>query len=182
MRAIFAGSILELETYPDYTDVAETANDYIENARLKAQALRKQLHDVGISVAVLADDSGLEVDALDGRPGVLSARYAGPNATWPDRRQKLLGELLDVANSRRTARFVCAMVLILPNGTELSAVGVLDGSIAEEERGSTGFGYDPIFVPQKEERTFAQFSFEEKNRVSHRKKAADELLVELSEK
>jgi len=86
MKAIFAGSPLELDTYPLYADVAEGAESYAENAALKARALFKQLQDAGIRAAVIADDSGIEVAALDGRPGVLSARYGGPDATWPQRR------------------------------------------------------------------------------------------------
>src|SRR5665213_2172853 len=87
MREIFAGSAIDLDTYPLYTDVEESAGDYVGNARLKANALAKQLHEAGIAAAVLADDSGLEVFALDGRPGIYSARYAGAATPWPDRRE-----------------------------------------------------------------------------------------------
>jgi len=182
MRAIFAGSVLELETYDRYTDVDETADDYIGNARLKARALYEQLQEAGIAAAVLADDSGLEVDALGGRPGVLSARYAGKNVSWHERRQHLLRELENVSNDQRGGAFMCTFVLIMSNGTEIDAVGTLPGMIAPKEHGDSGFGYDPIFIPKGENRTFGEFSFDEKNAVSHRRRAADNLLAKLSSK
>lgn len=180
MREIFAGSAIELETYPLYADVEESAGDYVGNARLKASALMKQLRDAGISAAVLADDSGLEVAALDGRPGIYSARYAGVDTPWPDRRQALLAELRDVPPDRRAGRFVCAMVLLLPDGRELGGFGAVEGRMVEEVRGRFGFGYDPLFVPDGDTRTFAEFPEEEKNRVSHRRRAADAVLAALA--
>lgn len=180
MREIFAGSAIELETYPLYADVEESAGDYVGNARLKASALMKQLRDAGISAAVLADDSGLEVAALDGRPGIYSARYAGVDTPWPDRRQALLAELRDVPPDRRAGRFVCAMVLLLPDGRELDGFGTVEGRMVEEVRGRFGFGYDPLFVPDGDTRTFAEFPEEEKNRVSHRRRAADAVLAALA--
>lgn len=181
MREIFAGSVLGLDTYPLYADVEETANDYIGNARLKASALVKQLRDAGIAAAVLADDSGLEVAALDGRPGVYSARYAGVATPWPDRREALLAELRDVPSDRRSGRFVCSMVLMLPDGRELDGFGTVEGQIMEEVRGRFGFGYDPLFIPAGDTRTFAEFPEEEKNRISHRRRAADALLAALAD-
>jgi XTP/dITP diphosphohydrolase len=180
MREIFAGSAIELETYPLYADVEESAGDYVGNARLKASALMKQLRDAGISAAVLADDSGLEVAALDGRPGIYSARYAGVDTPWPDRRQALLAELRDVPPDRRAGRFVCAMVLLLPDGRELDGFGTVEGRMVDEVRGRFGFGYDPLFVPDGDTRTFAEFPEEEKNRVSHRRRAADAVLAALA--
>jgi XTP/dITP diphosphohydrolase len=180
LRAIFAKSTLELDTYPLYADVAETASDYVSNARLKAHALSEQLRSAGVTGAVLADDSGLEVEVLDARPGVLSARYGGADASWPQRRAKLLDELENTTDGRRHARFVCAMVLRHPDGSELESFGVLVGSIAREERGRFGFGYDPIFIPEGESRTLAQFPEEEKNEISHRRRAADGLLRSLA--
>jgi XTP/dITP diphosphohydrolase len=179
MRAIFAGSLLELETYVGYADVIEGAEGYIENARLKARALYQQLQENGVEAAVLADDSGLEVGYLDGRPGVLSARYAGKDASWKKRRLQMLSELEGVPLSARGATFVSAMVLLLTDGSEITAIGTLRGNIAMEERGNAGFGYDPIFIPENKHSTFAEYSFDEKNSVSHRKKAADSLLAQL---
>jgi XTP/dITP diphosphohydrolase len=180
MRAIFAGSLLELETYPPYADVEEVADEYIANARLKAAALERQLRDAGIRAAVLADDSGLEVDALDGRPGVLSARYAGASASWAARREALLGELTNVPDDRRAARFVCAMVLLFDDGAELDGVGTIHGSIVRDQRGKSGFGYDPLFVAEGDTRTLAELSEEEKNGVSHRRLAAEALLSRIA--
>jgi XTP/dITP diphosphohydrolase len=177
LRAIFADSPLELHAYSGYASPSEDAADYLGNALLKARALARQLRDAGIDAAVLADDSGLEVDALDGRPGVYSARYAGAVATWEARRASLLAELLGVSPERRNARFVCAIALVLPDGSELSALGSVDGRIVEEERGSGGFGYDPLFLYPPRDCTFAELSPQEKNAVSHRRAAANALLA-----
>jgi XTP/dITP diphosphohydrolase len=180
MREIFAGSAIELDTYPLYADVEESADDYVGNARLKAAALAKQLREAGIPAAVLADDSGLEVDALDGRPGIYSARYAGAATPWPERREALLAEMRDVPADRRGGRFVCSMVLVLPEGRERDGFGTVEGHLVEEVRGRFGFGYDPLFVPDGDTRTFAEFPEQEKNRVSHRRRAADALLAALA--
>jgi len=180
MREIFADSAIELDTYPLYADVEESANDYVGNARLKAAVLAKQLHEAGVVAAVLADDSGLEVAALDGRPGIYSARYAGVETSWPDRREALLAEMRGVRPDRRDARFVCSMVLILPDGRELDGFGTVEGRMVEDVRGRFGFGYDPLFVPDGDTRTFAEFPEVEKNRVSHRRRAADALLAALA--
>lgn len=180
MRQIFAGSTIELDTYPLYADVEESAGDYVGNARLKATALASQLREAGIVAAVLADDSGLEVDALDGRPGIYSARYAGVETSWPDRRDALVAELRDIPPERRGARFVCSMVLVQPDGRELDGFGTVEGRMVEAVRGRFGFGYDPLFVPDGDTRTFAEFPEEEKNRVSHRRRAADALLAALA--
>jgi XTP/dITP diphosphohydrolase len=179
MRAILAGSPLELETYPAYVDVAEGEKSYFENALLKARALAAQLRDAGISAAVLADDSGIEVEAMDNRPGVLSARYAGEEATWPERLGLMLHELRDAAQDDRDGRFVCVMALVLPDGEELTGRGIVEGTIAREAHGSAGFGYDPIFFFPPRGCTFAELSAQEKNAVSHRRRAADALLAAL---
>jgi XTP/dITP diphosphohydrolase len=177
MRAIFAGSALELDTFAGYRDVEEGASSYIDNALLKARSLAEQLRDAGIAAAVLSDDSGIEVDAMGGRPGVLSARYAGTGATWTQRLALMLGELRDVPDERRTARFVCAMALVLPSGSELVATGIVEGVVAHEEHGAAGFGYDPIFYFPPRGCTFAELSFDEKNALSHRRRAAGALLA-----
>jgi XTP/dITP diphosphohydrolase len=177
MRAIFAGSALELDTFADYRDVEEGASSYIDNALLKARSLAEQLRSAGIDAAVLSDDSGIEVDAMDGRPGVLSARYAGSGATWTQRLALMLGELRGVPDERRTARFVCAMALVLPNGEEHVATGVVEGVVAHEGHGAAGFGYDPIFYFPPRGCTFAELSATEKNALSHRRRAADALLA-----
>ncbi|MDQ2872334.1 MAG: non-canonical purine NTP pyrophosphatase [Candidatus Eremiobacteraeota bacterium] len=180
LRAIFAGSPLELETYADYADVEEGERSYRENALLKASALRAQLRDARITAAVLADDSGLEVDALGGRPGVLSARYAGADASWPERRAMLMHEL--DGSRDRGAQFVCAMALILEDGSELNVLETVRGSIPEAPSGAGGFGYDPLFASGTTGTTFAQLSEEEKNHISHRRRAADALLRALNDR
>lgn len=176
LHAIFAGTALALTTYDGYADVEEGATSFLDNALLKARTLRGQLRDAGIDAAVLADDSGLCVDALDGRPGVLSARYAGEDATWERRRLRLLEELRDVPDERRSAAFVCSMPLIFADGTTRVGDGVVRGRIARDVRGAGGFGYDPLFIPDGATQTFAEIGEEKKNRMSHRYAAAQALL------
>ena len=180
LRALLAGSTLRLTTFPGYAAPAEDADDYAGNAALKARALAGRLPGGATAAAVLADDSGLEVDALQGRPGVYSARYGGENATWSSRRRLLLEELEDVPAAKRTARFVCAMALVLPDGAMLTAFGSVAGFIADGVRGNAGFGYDPLFFYPPLKRTFAQLKFDEKNAVSHRRAAADVLRAQLA--
>lgn len=142
----------------------EDAETYAENAILKAQFYARET-----GLCALADDSGLEVAALGGAPGVYSARYAGENASDADRRKLLLANLDSVNSTNRQARFVCAVAIAMPNGKVLNvAKGVCNGSIIFEERGSNGFGYDPLFVPDGFNETFAELSDSIKNRISHR--------------
>jgi len=180
MRAIFAGSPLDLHTYPQYADVAEGETRYTDNALLKARALASQLREAHLEAAVLSDDSGIEVAGMDGRPGVLSARYAGEDATWERRLQCMLDEVDGVVGEGRAGRFVCVMALVLPGGEEFVATGTVDGSIALEPHGAGGFGYDPIFFHAPSGRTFAELTAQEKNAVSHRRRAADALLAALA--
>jgi XTP/dITP diphosphohydrolase len=179
MREIFAGSKLELETYAGYCDVEETADTYEGNASLKASALYRQLRAEGIDAAVVADDSGLEVAALDGRPGIHSARYGGPDLAWPARRALLLLELEGVGPERRRARFVSALAFVDPNGELRTVRGTVEGTITLAEAGQGGFGYDPLFYYPPRDCTFAQLGPGEKNAVSHRQHAAERLLETL---
>jgi XTP/dITP diphosphohydrolase len=179
MRAIFAGSMLELETYARYCDVEETADTYEGNASLKASALHQQLRAAGIDAAVLADDSGLEVAALDGRPGIYSARYGGLDLAWPARRALLLQELEDVGPERRQARFVSALAFVDPSGESRTVRGTVEGTISLVEAGEGGFGYDPLFYYPLRDCTFAQLRPDEKNAISHRQRAAEQLLETL---
>ena len=163
---------------------AEDADSFEGNARIKAQAARKA---AGGHIAALADDSGLEVDALDGAPGVLSARYASAgNYDCDDEanNQKLLSELAGVADDRRTARFVSTLVFIDDDGTETVAHGTIEGVIGHESRGSEGFGYDPLFWPDVFDRTctLAEVSQEQKNAVSHRGNALRALRDKLEQR
>jgi XTP/dITP diphosphohydrolase len=175
LQVIFAGSPFELTVLEGYAPPPEDADDYEGNASIKATALAAQLGHDRSNAAVLADDSGLEVAALGGRPGVWSARYAGERAGWPQRRAALLTELRGADD--RAARFVCVMTLLLPEGRMLAGSGAVAGEIAGREIGSGGFGYDSIFFYPPLGRTFAQLSAQEKNAVSHRRRAADALLA-----
>lgn len=166
----WAISPLDRDDYPP-----ETGGSYYENAELKAAFGRAH---TGGRVWVIGEDSGLEVDALDGRPGILSARYAPEGLPAIS---KLLAELDGLPRGRRGARYVSELVAIapVPDGLELRATGTLRGRIAEEPRGSEGFGYDPVFVPDGEELTVAELGDEWKSRNSHRARAAQALLEAL---
>ena len=142
-------------------DVEETGTTFEENAVLKAKAVYEKM-----KMPVISDDSGLEVDYLNGAPGVYSHRYAGENATDADRCSKLLSELSGVEKEKRTARFVCVICFIDENGTETVIRGTCEGYIGTEPSGENGFGYDPVFMYG--DRSFAEISAEEKNSVSHR--------------
>ncbi|HZD60371.1 MAG TPA: RdgB/HAM1 family non-canonical purine NTP pyrophosphatase, partial [Anaerolineae bacterium] len=129
----------------------------------------------------VADDSGLEVDALNGAPGIYSARYAGEQGNAERNNEKLLHELQGVEAERRTARFRCVAVLATPDGWSISAEGTLEGRIAFEHHGKRGFGYDPIFIPEGESRTVAEMPLDEKNKISHRSKAFRKLEENMAE-
>ena len=151
----------------------EDASTFVGNARIKARAA----HVASGGLAALADDSGIVVDALDGRPGVHSARYAGEACNDEANNNKLLAELASVAWEARTARYVCALVFIDTNGSEVVVEGTVEGKIGFERQGSGGFGYDPLFFPDayNGQRTFAEVSQEEKARISHRGEALRKL-------
>ena len=156
-------------------EVEETGTTFKENALLKAQAIAK-----ATGLPAIGDDTGLEVDALGGAPGIFSARYSGENCTYEDNVKKLLRELSDVADDRRTAHFKTVAVYVHKE-TELSAEGVVEGVITEKEEGVGGFGYDPVFSVLDMKKTYAQLADEEKNRVSHRGKAIRSLIEKLRE-
>ena len=156
-------------------EVEETGTTFKENALLKAQAIAK-----ATGLPAIGDDTGLEVDILGGAPGIFSARYSGENCTYEDNVKKLLRELSDVADDRRTARFKTVAVYVHKE-TELSAEGVVEGVITEKEEGVGGFGYDPVFSVLDMKKTYAQLADEEKNRVSHRGKAIRSLIEKLRE-
>src|SRR6185295_9381223 len=158
-------TLLSLDQFENVGEAAEDAETYYGNAAAKASYYARMTGEW-----VLADDSGLEVAALNGAPGVFSARYAGPNASDSERRLKLLNELAGVAD--RKARFVCSAVIADSNGKiQILAEGICEGVISEEARGDSGFGYDPIFIPSGHDLTFGELSDEIKNRISHRAKA-----------
>ncbi len=149
-----------------WPDVEETGSTYLENALLKARAGAAALGE-----PALADDSGIEVDALGGRPGPRSARYAGEDATDQQNLDELIRALKGVPGSGRIARYRCVAVLAFPDGRELATEGICEGTLVGKPRGSGGFGYDPIFVPEGWDRTMAELADEEKDRISHRGRA-----------
>jgi XTP/dITP diphosphohydrolase len=153
-------------------DVEETGTTFAENAFLKANAAFQKT-----GMAAVADDSGLSVDYLDGRPGVYSARYAGENATDEDRYNKLLEEMKDAPKDCRKAHFTSAICCILPNGQKIEVEGRCEGEIAFEPFGNGGFGYDPVFIYNG--KSYAELTAEEKDAVSHRGKALRKLQSEL---
>ena len=178
-QALLAGTGIELLEFPGYRDVIEGESDYAENAALKARALREQLLSAGIEAAVLADDSGLEIDALDGRPGVITAYYGGEELTWPQRREYVLSELAQRDAGNRIARFVCYLHFINEEGVETAVDASVSGTIATRDRGENGFGFDPIFVYPAAQKSFSELTETEKNAVSHRHRAVSTLLHEL---
>jgi XTP/dITP diphosphohydrolase len=179
LRELFADSRWTVATYAGYPDVDEGDASYAVNAALKAEALRARLLQDGVAEAVLGDDSGIEVAALDGRPGVLSARYGGADLSWSGRRALMLSEIAASGTTDRSARFVCALHFITAGGDAIAVDGCVDGRIAESERGDAGFSYDPLFVYPPAERTFAELAAAEKNAVSHRGRAVVRLLAAL---
>jgi XTP/dITP diphosphohydrolase len=167
---LLAGLPFELLTLDDVgirDEAAETGATFIENARQKAEAYAHQSGRL-----TLADDSGLEVDALGGEPGVHSKRYAGADRSDAERNQILLTQLRAIPRGRRRARFRCTIVIADPGGHWWSSEGTCEGEIAFEPRGTHGFGYDPIFILKEGGRRMAELTTEEKNRVSHRARAA----------
>ncbi len=154
-------------------DVEETGETFAENAALKAETISEYT-----GMPCLADDSGLCVDALDGRPGVYSARYAADNNA---RINKLIGELKESGKADWSAHFSCVLALKIPHQKTKFFEGRVDGKIIENRRGSEGFGYDPVFVPDGYERTFAEMSKEEKAKISHRGKALLQFIMEVFE-
>ena len=173
MADVLAGAALLLPRPPGMGDVAEDAETLEGNARLKAMAVCRFA-----GAAALADDTGLEVDALGGAPGVRSARYAGPGASYADNLTRLLAELRDVPLQQRTARFRTVAMVCFPDGSELSAEGAVEGTITAEPRGAGGFGYDPVFAPADAGGlTFSEMGPAAKNAMSHRARALRALLA-----
>ena len=168
----------QLSEFPHIEEVEETGNTFAENASLKATQYGRQAN-----LLTLADDSGLEVDALNGAPGVLSARYAGPDATDAERNERLLAELGHAVDERRTARFVCAIALYDPlTGTTEIFDGTCEGHIAQHPRGHHGFGYDPLFIPSGHTHTFGELSEVVKQQISHRARALAAVRAYLNER
>jgi len=154
--------------------IIEDGLTFEENSFIKAKAVQDKVGGI-----VIADDSGLCVDALEGAPGVYSARYAGEPCDYAKNNEKLLNALLDVPDAKRTARFVTVITMVFEDGTKCVSRGEIIGKIGFKEKGDNGFGYDPLFVVPELGKTFAELSMEEKNKRSHRAKALDNLRKEL---
>ncbi len=176
LRRLLADLPLQLRSlneFPDVIEAEETGANFAENAVIKAQSYSLQT-----GFWSLADDSGLEVEALVGAPGIFSARYAGENATDQEKIIKLLHELSETQDQERLARFVCAMAISDEKGEiKFLTEGVCKGKIALKPSGTNGFGYDPIFVPDGFEQTFGELSDEIKQKISHRAKAAENIIT-----
>ena len=166
LEPLVAAEVIGLADVPAYGEVPETGATFAENALLKA---REAVRHTGLPA--VADDSGLAVDALNGMPGVLSARWAGHAADDAANRRLVLEQTADVPDSRRGAGFVCAAALVTPDGHEQVVEGRLDGALTRAPRGSNGFGYDPVFQPHGETRTTAEMDPAEKDAISHRGRA-----------
>lgn len=166
--------ILSMKEAGIMTDIEENGTTYEENALIKARAVAAYTDAV-----VLADDSGLEIDYLNREPGVFSARYLGEDTSYRVKNAKLIERLQGVPDEKRTARFVCAIAAVLPDGRELTVRAAIEGRIGYEEKGESGFGYDPIFYVPELGKTTAELTGEEKNLVSHRGKALQMMKEEL---
>lgn len=174
-----AGLGIELigtEAFADLPDIPETGTSFAANALLKARAVAAHT-----GLPAIADDSGLAVDALNGMPGIYSARWAGRHGDDRANLELLLGQLADVPEGRRGAAFHCAAAVVTPDGEERFVEGTLEGTVIDAPRGRNGFGYDPVFVPRGEARTTAEMSPEEKDAMSHRGRALRALVPVLAD-
>ncbi|GAB4193544.1 MAG: non-canonical purine NTP pyrophosphatase [Simkaniaceae bacterium] len=166
--------LLTFRNFPAYIPPEESGNTFEENAVIKAVHAAKELQ-----LATLADDSGLVVPALQGEPGIYSARYAGKDATDADNRKKLLEKVKALSEDKRNAYFECVIALALPEGLKKVVRGTCEGQLITEEKGGNGFGYDPIFKKYDYSKTLAELEEEVKNKISHRRKALDKILPTL---
>jgi len=165
-----------------YADVEENGATFMENAFIKARGIAKVAKEKGINAIILADDSGLVVDALNGEPGIYSARYMGEDTPYSIKNAKIIERLEGVADEDRSARFVCAIAAVFPDGSELEAEATYEGRIGYEEKGPNGFGYDPIFYLPDRGLYSAELDPDEKNRISHRGKALEVMKELLKDK
>lgn len=167
-------------------DIVEDGTTFEENAVIKAKAVARMLEERSEEeqggAIVLADDSGLEIDALNREPGIYSARYLGEDTPYSVKSANLIERLADVPDEDRTARFVCAIAAVMPDREIVTTQGVIEGRIGYEEKGNNGFGYDPIFYVPEYGRTTAQLTEDEKNRISHRGKALEAMKDELKKR
>ncbi|SDI58994.1 XTP/dITP diphosphatase [Natribacillus halophilus] len=176
LETLLAGTVTvrSLRDYPDCPAIAETGETFAENARIKAEFVAEYT-----GLPALADDSGLAVDALDGAPGIYSARFAGEDKDDQQNNDKLLQMLERVPWQERTARFICALVYMDAKGTSIQVTGRCEGKIASKPRGTNGFGYDPLMYIPHLEKTLAELSSAQKNKISHRSEALHKMKLEL---
>ncbi len=168
-------NIVPLKNFPGCPEVVEDGVSFNENALKKARVISKHT-----GLVTIADDSGIEVDFLNGNPGIFSARFAGENATDRMNNEKLLSKLANVPHDNRQAQFRCVIAIVSPDGREQTVEGVCRGYIAEKERGENGFGYDPLFIYPETGLTFGEMDPAYKNRISHRARAVEKLKLALS--
>lgn len=174
--------VISLKDAGIVADIEENGTTFSENAVIKAKGIADIVAKSGKEMIVLADDSGLEIDYLNKEPGIYSARYMGENTSYEMKNTELLRRLEGVCDEKRTARFVCAMAAVLPDGELVETLGIMEGRIGYEIAGQNGFGYDPIFFLPEYGMTSAEISSEEKNKISHRGKALRAMRDELSKR
>lgn len=178
IRMIMADLGLEIQSMKDagiVVDIVENGKTFEENAMIKASSIAQELKKDDVQAIVLADDSGLEIDYLNKEPGIYSARYMGEDTSYTVKNANLIQRLEGVPDEKRTARFVCAIAAVFPDGRQFTTRATIEGRIGYEERGKNGFGYDPIFYLPEYGRYSAELAPEEKNRISHRGKALEEM-------
>lgn len=173
--------IMSMKEADVYADIEENGTTFMENAFLKARGISKVAADKGIEAIIIADDSGLVVDALNGEPGIYSARYMGEDTPYSIKNANILERMKEVPENERSARFVCAIAAVLPDGREVGTEATYEGIIGYEEKGTNGFGYDPILYLPDRGMYSAELETEEKNRISHRGKALEEMKKKLGE-
>lgn len=178
IRMILADLGLEIQSMREAgvdIDIVENGKTFEENALIKAAAIAKELKNHNVRAVVLADDSGLEIDYLNKEPGIYSARYLGENTSYAIKNANLIERLAGVPDEKRTARFVCAIAAVFPDGRIFHTKATIEGQIGYEEKGENGFGYDPIFYLPEYGMYSAELAPEEKNRISHRGKALEKM-------
>lgn len=178
IRMIMADLGLEIQSMKEAgvdADIVEDGKTFEENAVIKASAIAEELGKKGVKAVVLADDSGLEIDYLNREPGIYSARYMGEDTSYAVKNASLIQRLEGVPDEKRTARFVCVIAAVFPDGRKFTTRAAIEGRIGYEERGQNGFGYDPIFYLPEYGLYSAELEPEEKNRISHRGKALEEM-------
>ena len=181
IRAILADlgmEVLSMKEAGVNIEIEENGKTFAENAKIKAEAIHTCLpEDI-----ILADDSGLMIDCLNGEPGIYSARYMGENTSYEFKNANLISRVNETKDSKRSARFICAIAGVMPDGTSLATSGAMGGVIAHSPAGNGGFGYDPILYLPEFQKTSAELTMEEKNQVSHRGKALEAMKQELKKK